>query len=87
MDAEKYQQQSDILKNAAIPVNQNPVPQKQDFPKKSFICPYPECGKKFTESGNLKTHIRIHVNSEKHAKNRLVKGRFHALMPDVVRVS
>ena len=30
---------------------------------KYFYCPYEECRKKFTESGNLKTHIRTHVHN------------------------
>lgn len=29
--------------------------------KKWYVCPYDGCQKKFKESGNLKTHIRIHV--------------------------
>lgn len=29
--------------------------------RKQYICPYAECQKVFKESGNLKTHIRIHV--------------------------
>ena len=34
---------------------------KQSPKKKAFTCPYNDCRKMFTESGNLKTHIRIHV--------------------------
>jgi len=30
--------------------------------KKVFTCPYENCGHQFTESSNLKTHIRIHVH-------------------------
>ena len=33
----------------------------EDDSKKVFICPYKGCGKQFSESGNLKTHIRIHA--------------------------
>lgn len=33
-----------------------------DNQMKPFACPYEGCGKQFSESGNLKTHIRIHVN-------------------------
>lgn len=29
--------------------------------KRSFKCPYEGCKKSFPDSGNLKTHIRIHV--------------------------
>ena len=29
--------------------------------RKTYKCPYDECGKVFTESGNLKAHIRVHV--------------------------
>ena len=29
--------------------------------KKTYLCAFPGCSKKFTESGNLKTHMRIHV--------------------------
>lgn len=28
--------------------------------EKPFVCPMPNCGKTFTEKGNLKTHLRIH---------------------------
>eukprot|EP00826_Nyctotherus_ovalis_P031715 TRINITY_DN2541_c0_g1_i1.p4 TRINITY_DN2541_c0_g1~~TRINITY_DN2541_c0_g1_i1.p4 ORF type:complete len:100 (-),score=0.59 TRINITY_DN2541_c0_g1_i1:1155-1454(-) len=31
--------------------------------KKTFTCPYENCGHQFSESGNLKTHTRIHVHS------------------------
>ena len=27
-----------------------------------YCCPYEECKKTFTESGNLKTHVRTHVS-------------------------
>ena len=30
--------------------------------KKQYVCPYVECQKRFSESGNLKTHIRTHVS-------------------------
>ena len=36
--------------------------QKVNDSKKAFTCPYKGCGKQFSESGNLKTHIRIHVS-------------------------
>ncbi len=26
-----------------------------------YLCPYKDCEKKFTEKGNLITHIRVHV--------------------------
>jgi uncharacterized Zn-finger protein len=29
--------------------------------KRSFRCPYKDCGKLFKEKGNLRTHIRVHV--------------------------
>jgi len=35
---------------------------KESEGKKTYTCPYKGCSKTFTESGNLKTHIRIHVN-------------------------
>jgi uncharacterized Zn-finger protein len=28
---------------------------------KPYNCPYPSCGKAFTEKGNMKTHFKIHV--------------------------
>lgn len=36
--------------------------QKCHFPcLKHYLCPYPECGKRFTASYNLKIHYRIHT--------------------------
>ncbi len=34
---------------------------EHDDSKRMYLCPYKGCGKQFSESGNLKTHIRIHV--------------------------
>ncbi len=30
--------------------------------RRLFKCPHAECGRLFKEKGNLRTHIRIHVN-------------------------
>ena len=30
--------------------------------ERPYVCPYPCCGKRFTEKGNMKTHTKIHVN-------------------------
>lgn len=30
--------------------------------ERPFVCPYSNCGKRFTEKGNMKTHIKVHVN-------------------------
>jgi uncharacterized Zn-finger protein len=30
--------------------------------KRNFRCPFKDCGKLFKEKGNLRTHIRVHVN-------------------------
>lgn len=29
--------------------------------KKPFICEYPDCGKRFSEKGNMKTHLKTHM--------------------------
>ena len=34
---------------------------KEKATQRVYVCPFEECKKCFTESGNLKTHIRIHV--------------------------
>lgn len=36
---------------------------KEPGSKKIFTCSYKDCGKQFTELGNLKAHIRIHVTN------------------------
>lgn len=45
---------------------------KESDGKRSYSCPYKDCEKIFTESGNLKAHIRTHVISFN--KHRLVNG-------------
>jgi len=37
------------------------VHQRTHFEKKPFNCPYPRCPRKFTEKGNARTHLKIHV--------------------------
>lgn len=67
-------------------ITSNPAPNLiSDSHKKSFICPYKECGKRFTESGNLKTHIRIHVT--KYGNDRLEKDLFRVHMQAVAKPS
>jgi len=70
--------QTDNPQNQQIPPNSNSVPATVSrHHKRIYECPYADCGKKFTESGNLKTHIRIHVflNNNVH---RLAKGLLFA---------
>lgn len=64
--------------------------------KKYYACPYQGCEKKFKESGNLKTHIRIHVSKwinfilyayERIIRNRLESGRIFASTMPVERAS
>jgi hypothetical protein len=39
--------------------------------ERPYTCPYPGCGKTFTESGNLNTHKKLHIEYDemKHCKN------------------
>ncbi len=86
MDNERYPAPSDLSKPAVIASDQKKDEQRAEPAKKVFICPYKDCGKRFTESGNLKTHIRIHVFIQLHTiTNRLVKDLLPALTQDVAR--
>lgn len=43
--------------------------------EKPYKCDFEGCGKAFSESGNLKTHMKIHAKNLKRLKNRRRKGR------------
>jgi len=51
--------------------------------RRTYTCPYAECGKVFTESGNLKAHIRVHVHPS--LKDRLGSDPTPATTQAVVR--
>jgi hypothetical protein len=38
---------------------------------KPFECPYPMCFKKFTEKGNMKTHLKTHKHINEYVKYKL----------------
>lgn len=54
-------QLSALKESRAILGSFMPFTKKTLAGKKVYICPYENCQKAFSESGNLKTHIRIHV--------------------------
>ena len=72
-------------KKANMEFKQNEESKASDS-KKVYICPYKGCGKQFSESGNLKTHIRIHV-SIYYLIFRLAKGHSRAPLKDATRAS
>ena len=63
MEQEKFVDSNNNHKEEIKGGDQKSEDQLPDQNKKVFMCPYIYCGRRFTESGNLKTHIRIHVLS------------------------
>lgn len=85
MASERYPAPSDLVNTGKNGYDQKKDESKPEGNKKSFICPYKECGKRFTESGNLKTHIRIHVR--RRSNGRLGNGPSRALTKAAARAS
>ena len=79
----------DPMKPASTLTDQKKDESRSECAKKAFICPYKECGKRFTESGNLKTHIRIHVlfitSQCLFTENRLARDHLNAATKAVAR--
>lgn len=61
MIVEDYQEddQEGCLPNNDVQLKENTKPVNRK--KKSYVCPYPDCDKRYTKSSHLKAHQRLHT--------------------------